>query len=284
MHDDGFEWVTSNHRLEDNEDERKRVVECGGHVARASVQGCARGPQRAWPGGVACARGIGDADCGEYISAAPAFATRKYPVNGAALVICSDGVWDALPPVAVARAVRAARSAQRAAEAVTHRVSTKYNGALLDDVTCSVAYLGSPPWLERSSGSFKSWVSGLSRGSSGLPSPMRSMRRNRSKNSSLASYSGSESSLVSFSDSFSTFAEMSPESPTGAVLTSSAATSRPPSPPAIDVADENDVQPEWTRVSLRRSSSAPHLDRLSERSEHFSDGDDSTDLSTMDDM
>ena len=104
MHEEGFQWLTENHRIEVNKDEQRRVVACGGTLARACVGGRERGPLRAWPGGVACARSIGDADCGAIISAVPALSTLSYPERGAALVICSDGVWDTLPPDAISRA------------------------------------------------------------------------------------------------------------------------------------------------------------------------------------
>ena len=57
------------------------------------------GPLRAWPGGLAVCRTIGDADCAAACSAVPALRTFTLDLSqslGAALVLASDGVWDSL--------------------------------------------------------------------------------------------------------------------------------------------------------------------------------------------
>lgn len=57
--------MTTDHRLNVNADERQRVEAEDCIVARAADSlGNPTGPLRAWPGGVAFARAIGDADCG----------------------------------------------------------------------------------------------------------------------------------------------------------------------------------------------------------------------------
>ena len=60
--------MTTDHRLNVNADERQRVEAEGCIVARAADSlGKPTGPLRAWPGGVAFARAIGDADCGAHV-------------------------------------------------------------------------------------------------------------------------------------------------------------------------------------------------------------------------
>lgn len=52
------------HRLDDSQSERDRVTSQGLTIAQGmNGQGLPRGPLRAWPGGLAVARSIGDADC-----------------------------------------------------------------------------------------------------------------------------------------------------------------------------------------------------------------------------
>jgi len=151
---DAFRWITEDHRLQTNQTERERVVACGGIIAQAAFKDGRSaalrglGPLRAWPGGVACARAIGDSDCGHFISAEPVVNTFGYPHDGGggALVLASDGIWDTLTPAEVAAAVRAASSPQEAARNVVKQVMAQ--AGLPDDLTCMVAYLGQPAWLE----------------------------------------------------------------------------------------------------------------------------------------
>ena len=50
---------------------------------------------RAWPGGLAIARSIGDVDCGDFVSPQPDVRTVPAPASGF-VILGSDGVWDAL--------------------------------------------------------------------------------------------------------------------------------------------------------------------------------------------
>ena len=61
------------------------------------------GVLRAWPGGLAVTRGVGDSDCGDMVSPSPAFTTLPLPAAGGAVAVCSDGVWDALSSAEVSR-------------------------------------------------------------------------------------------------------------------------------------------------------------------------------------
>jgi serine/threonine protein phosphatase PrpC len=104
--------LTAEHRLSDCTDERERATQAGCRIAQAiDEDGFATGPIRAWPGGLAVCRTIGDADCP---AASPVPAVRTIPFNaaaGGAVCICSDGVWDALSPLKVAAFVRYSRTA-----------------------------------------------------------------------------------------------------------------------------------------------------------------------------
>ena len=60
--------ISANHRVQDNPDERARVRACGGKLGKVmGPNGQPGGPLRAWPGGLACARSIGDADCTQVV-------------------------------------------------------------------------------------------------------------------------------------------------------------------------------------------------------------------------
>lgn len=48
--------VSGNHRIDENRSERQRLLDAGGEVAQASVEGEALGPLRIWPGGLAFSR------------------------------------------------------------------------------------------------------------------------------------------------------------------------------------------------------------------------------------
>lgn len=76
---DRIELMTTSHRLEDCEKERKRLSEAGILLARlgkdlsspALAGHVGLGPQRCWPGGLANSRSIGDLDGGKHIVASP---------------------------------------------------------------------------------------------------------------------------------------------------------------------------------------------------------------------
>ena len=64
-----LQMLTADHRIVNSEEERTRILGLGGKLAPAqNSSGEPRGPLRAWPGGLAVARGIGDADCGQIVS------------------------------------------------------------------------------------------------------------------------------------------------------------------------------------------------------------------------
>ena len=137
--------LTVNPRLDDNEAERERVRRHGGQIGRAMApDGMPFGPLRAWPGGVSCASGLGDSDCGSYINPNPYSRTVPFPATGGALIMASDGVWDAVSFERAAKVALATSNPTKAAEAIVARAMTVRG--LHDDITCLVAVGASPPW------------------------------------------------------------------------------------------------------------------------------------------
>ena len=72
------------HRLDGNADERQRVIEAGAKIGRAvhPSTGQPSGPLRAFPGGLAMGRSIGDLDCGEWVLAEPSCRQAKMLPEG----------------------------------------------------------------------------------------------------------------------------------------------------------------------------------------------------------
>lgn len=140
--------LTEDHRLDSSEPERARVLAMGGLIAHAKNRnGDPAGPLRLWPGGIAQARAVGDADVGDYVMATPYTQTVAVPPSGGDVVIASDGVWDAIPCSAVAHGLRLtkgqhARSAAKAVVdiAINQRHAYDCDGYTIprDDTTCSV--------------------------------------------------------------------------------------------------------------------------------------------------
>ncbi|MBA0880129.1 hypothetical protein Goshw_012868 [Gossypium schwendimanii] len=93
----GIYYLSADHRLECNEEERERITSSGGEVGRLNTGGGTQiGPLRCWPGGLCLSRSIGDMDVGEYIVPVPYVKQVKLSTAGGRLIISSDGVWDVL--------------------------------------------------------------------------------------------------------------------------------------------------------------------------------------------
>mmetsp|Transcript_45343 Transcript_45343/g.119001 ORF Transcript_45343/g.119001 Transcript_45343/m.119001 type:complete len:467 (+) Transcript_45343:52-1452(+) len=137
--------LTEEHRLSDSTDERDRVIRSGGKLGQAlSSSGHPGGPVRVWPGGLAVCRTIGDSDC-PVASAVPAVRTLPFDSSaGTAVVVASDGVWDALTHKEVAACVRKGKSLADVGARILKKV-LKMRG-LRDDTTALVSCLGTPPW------------------------------------------------------------------------------------------------------------------------------------------
>jgi serine/threonine protein phosphatase PrpC len=133
--------LTSDHRLQSSEEERQRVLTAGAKVAQAAgPDGKPAGPLRAWPGGLAIARTIGDADCGDYICSTPTVKSIRLPRLGASVVVASDGVWDSFQDVEpltrlVYKNTSRQLSSQLLADAIVAK-AVKMRGGLLDDTSC----------------------------------------------------------------------------------------------------------------------------------------------------
>jgi len=129
-------FIGSYDRLSDNDNERTRVKEMGGTVARArNSSGNPAGPLRAWPGGVACAKALGDSDC-PVISAAPTIHVVPFPASGA-VVLASDGVWDAVSFATAREILVKSNDPAHAAERLVERAIRGERG-LRDDTSCIV--------------------------------------------------------------------------------------------------------------------------------------------------
>ncbi len=124
---------------------------------------------RAWPGGLAIARSIGDVDCGDFVSPQPDVRTVPAPASGF-VILGSDGVWDALSLTSVGRAVKKSTDAQDLAKRLVRKAvqaqpisrrdhaeigsrpprsadprsirCTQARGGLCDDTTCLALQLG----------------------------------------------------------------------------------------------------------------------------------------------
>ena len=148
--------LSVDHRLEANLEERERIVSSGGRLGRASAGGLPGGPLRVWPGGLAMSRALGDPDCeGSGVVAEPSVSQVQLPPEGGRVVLCSDGVWDALSVEKVAKCLRKAANPAAAAEKVVAR-AIKARG-LRDDTTCTVAAVGSASGQSTSSSPDLGW-------------------------------------------------------------------------------------------------------------------------------
>ncbi|XP_061343629.1 probable protein phosphatase 2C 12 [Gastrolobium bilobum] len=134
--DGGIYYLSADHRLETNEEERVRITSSGGEVGRLNTGGGAEvGPLRCWPGGLCLSRSIGDMDIGEFIVPVPYVKQVKLSTAGGRLVICSDGVWDALPAEVALDCCRTMSAEAAAPHIVKEALQAK---GLRDDTTCIV--------------------------------------------------------------------------------------------------------------------------------------------------
>lgn len=132
----GIYYLSADHRLECNEEERERITASGGEVGRLNTGGGTQiGPLRCWPGGLCLSRSIGDLDVGEYIVPVPYVKQVKLSSAGGRLVISSDGVWDALSAEAALECSRGMPPDAAASQIVKEAVGVK---GLRDDTTCIV--------------------------------------------------------------------------------------------------------------------------------------------------
>ncbi|KAK4342513.1 hypothetical protein RND71_038329 [Anisodus tanguticus] len=132
----GIYYLSADHRLECNEEERERITASGGEVGRLNTGGGTQiGPLRCWPGGLCLSRSIGDMDVGEFIVPVPYVKQVKLSSAGGRLVIASDGVWDALSAEVAVECCRGMLPDAAASQIVKEAVQPK---GIRDDTTCIV--------------------------------------------------------------------------------------------------------------------------------------------------
>ncbi|XP_009359088.1 probable protein phosphatase 2C 12 [Pyrus x bretschneideri] len=132
----GVYYLSADHRLEINEEERQRITSSGGEVGRLNTGGGAEiGPLRCWPGGLCLSRSIGDLDVGEFIVPVPYVKQIKLSSAGGRIIMSSDGVWDALSAEEALDCCRGMPPDAAAAQIVKDAVGHK---GLRDDTTCIV--------------------------------------------------------------------------------------------------------------------------------------------------
>ncbi|PKI50652.1 probable protein phosphatase 2C 12 [Punica granatum] len=129
-------YLSADHRLECNEEERERITSSGGEVGRLNTGGGAEiGPLRCWPGGLCLSRSIGDMDVGPFIVPVPYVKQVKMSTAGGRLIISSDGVWDALSAEKAFECCRGMPPDAAAAQIVKEAIEPK---GIRDDTTCIV--------------------------------------------------------------------------------------------------------------------------------------------------
>ncbi|KAG4391928.1 hypothetical protein GLYMA_04G038000v4 [Glycine max] len=132
----GIYYLSADHRLESNEEERVRITSSGGEVGRLNTGGGTEvGPLRCWPGGLCLSRSIGDMDVGEFIVPVPHVKQVKLSTAGGRIILSSDGVWDALSAEMALDCCRGMSPEAAATHIVKESVQAK---GLRDDTTCIV--------------------------------------------------------------------------------------------------------------------------------------------------
>ena len=121
--------LTCQHRLDDSQAERRRVKATGGRLGKTEQAG----PVRAYPGGVACARALGDSDCGPWLSPIPDTSVLPFP-EGSYLLIASDGVWDAMAPETAVKLACEEKDVHHASKRVAVHALAAHGPS--DDITC----------------------------------------------------------------------------------------------------------------------------------------------------
>ena len=143
--------LTEDHMLATSAHEQRRLKERGVQLAPAQdAHGGACGPLRSWPGGLTCARIIGNLDReAPGVCAVPSLSIVPVPPGGADLLICSHGVWGELLDTHVASLVRASPCPDTAARLIVESAVQQHTsyyqegyGVPLDDATVVMLRIG----------------------------------------------------------------------------------------------------------------------------------------------
>ena len=86
--------LSTSHNFMDSSEERERVRLLGIDLVE-TTNGVQFSVLRAWPGGLAMGRSIGDSDCNEYVMHEPSISVTNIR-HLRSIVICTDGVWNNL--------------------------------------------------------------------------------------------------------------------------------------------------------------------------------------------
>eukprot|EP00854_Cymbomonas_tetramitiformis_P008583 gene8583-10189_t len=130
--------LSPDHRCDNNEQEKKRIKECGGEIGMSDRgDGEAIGVLRVWPGGLAITRTIGDIGAQEGgVIAEPEVCEVLLPETGGRLIIASDGLWDGVKVQTAAKTTRG-KPAAKAAQELKSQALKKMGKT--DDITIIVA-------------------------------------------------------------------------------------------------------------------------------------------------
>lgn len=131
---DGYTMLSTSHRLSESPSERAKVLRNGGIISRLDGPSGHRGPLRMWPGGLQMSRSLGDVDCRPMISHVPAVYNEHVQSDKFAIIVASDGVWDAIDADKVWRTTVKPSNTQTAEKIASLAWKRRQN----DDVTCVV--------------------------------------------------------------------------------------------------------------------------------------------------
>ena len=144
--------LSRDHKPEDAE-EAKRILQHGGMIASfQDVQGNSVGPLRVWKKnenypGLAMTRSFGDAECHEVGGTAiPEINEYTFCATDKVIVLASDGIWEYLTNMEVAKLVHPFWYSNHAVQAAETLVKAAYirwteKDSSIDDITCIVVFL-----------------------------------------------------------------------------------------------------------------------------------------------
>ena len=144
--------LTEDHRLATSASEQRRLQEMGVSLAPGlDANGAPSGPLRAWPGGLTCARALGNLGPAAFpaVSPVPSCSIVTVPPSGGDLFIGSYGVWGELLGSQIASLARASPSADTATRLIVESAAAQHTsyyqdgyGIPLDDATCVILRIG----------------------------------------------------------------------------------------------------------------------------------------------